>query len=279
MHVRHATEEDLVIRWLAIDGLTIRTAHRQGAGGGVPLVIFNGIGASFEMMLPFMDAIPGVDIVTFDAPGAGKSAAPPYPWRFQAYARVAARVMDEYGLESANVVGVSWGGALAQEFVRRYPDRVERLVLGVTSPGHIMFPGKLSAVLRMSNPRRYVDPDYMKRIAGDLYGGKLRTNRLSAEEYARLMSPPSQRGYYYQVLAGVGWSSLPWLSRIRQPTLVIQGEDDPIVPVANGTLLAGLIPNASLLVVDCGHLCMLTRARRVGAVVTRFLAEDIEQAA
>ena len=165
------------------------------------------------------------------------------------------------------------------EFVRRYPDRVERLILGVTSPGHIMFPGKLSAVLRMSNPRRYVDPDYMKRIAGSLYGGKLRTNKLSAEEYAQLMSPPSRRGYYYQVLAGVGWSSLPWLSRIRQPTLVIQGEDDPIVPVANGTLLAGLIPNASLLVVDCGHLCMLTRARRVGAVVTRFLAEGLEAAA
>ena len=57
-----------------------------------------------------------------------------------------------------------------------------------------MFPGKLSAVLRMSNPRRYVDPDYMKRIAGSLYGGKLRTNKLSAEEYAQLMSPPSRRG-------------------------------------------------------------------------------------
>ena len=279
MHIRHATEENLVIRWLAVDGLTIRTARRQSETGGAPLVIFNGIGASFEMMLPFMDAIPDADIVTFDAPGAGKSAAPPFPWRFSAYARVAARVMDEYGLDSANLVGVSWGGALAQEFVRRYPDRVDKLVLGVTSPGHIMFPGKPSAVLRMSNPRRYIDPDYMKRIAGDLYGGKMRTNRLSAEEYAGLMSPPSRRGYYYQVMAGWGWSSLPWLSRIRQPTLVIQGEDDPIIPVANGSLLARLIPDASLMVVDCGHLCMLTRARRVGATVTRFLAGDLEKAA
>ena len=279
MRLRHSTEEDLTIEWISVDGLAIRTARRASASGGTPLVIFNGIGAALEMLLPFMDAVPDLDIITFDAPGAGKSAAPTYPMRFSGYAKVAATVMDEYSVDVANIAGVSWGGALAQQFVRQYPDRVERLILGVTTPGHIMVPGRLSALIHMTNPRRYIDADYLKRVAGTLYGGKMRTNRLSAREYAELMSPPSQRGYYYQVLAGFGWTSLHWLHRIKQPTLVIQGEDDPIVPVANGKILANLIPNARLLMVDCGHLCMLTRARSVGAEVMAFLDEALPAAA
>lgn len=272
MELRHNTAERLEIRWISVNGLSIRTARRTNSSGGTPLVIFNGIGAALEMLLPFIDAVPDIDVITFDAPGAGRSAAPSLPWRFSHYAKAAARVMDEYGVATVNLAGISWGGALAQQFVRQYPERVDRLILGVTTPGHIMVPGKLSALLHMSHPRRYVDPDYLKRVAPMLYGGKMRTNRLSASEYAELMTPPSQLGYYYQALAGFGWTSLPWLHRIGQPTLVIQGEDDPIVPAANGRILAALIPRARLMMVDCGHLCMLTHASEVGAEVERFLA-------
>ena len=260
------------IRWISVNGLAVRTARRTSPSGGTPLVVFNGIGAALEMLLPFIDAVPDLDVITFDAPGAGRSATPALPWRFAQHAELAARVMDDYGVATANLAGISWGGALAQQFVKQYPERVNRLILGVTTPGHIMIPGRLSALIHMSHPRRYVDPDYLKRIAPMLYGGKLRTNKLSASEYAELMTPPSELGYSYQALAGFGWTSLPWLHRIRQPTLVIQGEDDPIVPPANGRILAALIPRARLMMVDCGHLCMLTRASEVGAEVERFLA-------
>ncbi len=247
------------IRWVSVDGLAVRTARRKNASGGTPLVIFNGIGAALEMLEPFIDAVPDLDVITFDAPGAGRSAAPSLPWRFSQYANVAARVMDEYEVASANVAGMSWGGALAQQFVKQHPERVHRLILGVTTPGQIMVPGELSALIHMSNPLRYVDPDYLKRRVGQMPN-------------PFLMTPSSRLGYYYQALAGVGWSSLPWLHRIRQRTLVIQGEDDPIVPTANARILAALIPRARLMMVDCGHLCMLTQAREVGAEVERFLA-------
>jgi poly(3-hydroxyoctanoate) depolymerase len=70
-----------------------------------------------------------------------------------------------------------------------------------------------------------------------------------------------------------GWTSVHWLHLIRQPTLVMAGDDDPIVPMVNARLLARLIPNARLEVFDCGHLFLLTRLQRSVAVIEAFLAE------
>ena len=117
----------------------------------------------------------------------------------------------------------------------------------------------------------------MVRIAGSIYGGKLRTNKLAAGKFADLTTRPSKRGYYYQMLAIAGWTSLPWLARIKQPTIVMHGEDDPIIPTANARIMTRLIPGAKLMVVDCGHLFMLTRANRVAAVVKRFFEQDLEE--
>jgi pimeloyl-ACP methyl ester carboxylesterase len=81
-------------------------------------------------------------------------------------------------------------------------------------------------------------------------------------------------GYYYQLLAGTGWTSLPWLRRLSQPTLIISGSEDPIVPLTNAKILARLIPDSRLLVVDDGHLALLTSAKELAPVVERFLLED-----
>ena len=84
------------------------------------------------------------------------------------------------------------------------------------------------------------------------------------------------RGYLAQLYAIAGWTSLPWLSRLRQPTLVIAGDDDPIVPLVNGRLLNRLIPDARLHVVDGGgHLFLLERPAEIADLVTRFLSEEV----
>jgi poly(3-hydroxyalkanoate) depolymerase len=264
---KSATEEDLYVRWIPIDEVTVRVAIRDGNDGRIPLLLLNGIGAGFELLLPFVDALPETEIIMFDAPGAGKSSAPALPWRMRNYARVCRRVLDELDVPLANVMGVSWGGALAQQFAKQYPQRCARVVLAATSPGHIMIPGRPRVLWHMSNPRRYYDKKYMKKIAGTIYGGKLKTNQLSADKFADLTTPPSKRGYYYQMLAIVGWTSLPWLGRIEQPTIVMHGDDDPIIPTVNARLMT------SLVIFDCGHLFMLTRARRVAAVVKRFFEQ------
>jgi pimeloyl-ACP methyl ester carboxylesterase len=87
------------------------------------------------------------------------------------------------------------------------------------------------------------------------------------------MSGARGLGYLYQLLAMAGWSSLPWLSTLSQPTLVLMGCDDPLVPVVNGRILAHLIPNARLEIVDDGHLFMVTRPKETAERIEKFLSE------
>jgi pimeloyl-ACP methyl ester carboxylesterase len=84
-------------------------------------------------------------------------------------------------------------------------------------------------------------------------------------------APVSQRGYLYQLLASAAWTSLPWLRLVRQPTLILAGDDDPIIPLANARLMAALLPGARLHVYQDGHLGLLTRAAELAAVVSDFL--------
>ena len=262
------------MRWLTVAGLSVRTAVKDGPQGRRPLLLINGIGASFEMLQPFIDAVEDRELILFDAPGAGKSAAPLWPWRLSTYADVISAILDQLGYQSVNVIGLSWGGTLAQQFARQYPDRCAKLVLAATSPGHIMLPGRPGVLMHMMNPRRYADRNYMQEIAGTIYGGSFRTNKIAANRYASSTTSPSSRGYYYQLMAVYGWSSLLWLHRLTQPTLVMQGLDDPLIPRTNGRILAALIPNAKLVEVDCGHLFILTRAKEVAAVLNEFLTDD-----
>ena len=80
------------------------------------------------------------------------------------------------------------------------------------------------------------------------------------------------RGYAYQLLAGLGWTSLPILPMIRQQTLILAGSDDPIIPLVNARIMQRLLPHADLLIYDDGHLGLLTRAPELGRAVTDFLS-------
>jgi len=81
----------------------------------------------------------------------------------------------------------------------------------------------------------------------------------------------SGRGYLLQLLAGAGWTSLPALPFLRQPTLILAGSDDPIIPLANARIMARLLPDATLHVYDDGHLGLLTQAHQLAPLITDFL--------
>ena len=123
----------------------------------------------------------------------------------------------------------------------------------------------------MATPQRYKDAVYMQRIAADLYGGALRGAPELAGQHLRHVRWSSDYGYYLQLLAGFGWTSLPWLRRLAQPTLVIAGTDDPIVPVVNGRILARLIPNSRLVTINDGHLFLVTNADKSAKIISEFL--------
>lgn len=265
------------IRSLTIDGQQLRIGIRRGAPRLPPLIVFNGIGASLELIEPFVSALPEREVVAFDVPGSGGSPASLLPYRFPGLARLAQRLLVELGYHGAvDALGVSWGGALAQTFAFQFPTHCRKLVLASTSPGALMVPGRLSVLAKLVSPRRYVDPDFLHAFGGEIYGGAFRSDPDLLRQHAQALWAPSNRGYLYQLIAAAGWTSLPWLRLLTQPTLVMHGSDDPIVPLINARILSALIRRAELHVVDDGHMFLVSKAQDVAPVVHRFLGQEQE---
>ena len=259
-----------------VDGLRLRAQVAGGHDGSTrPLLLCNGIGGAIELWEPFRRALAGYPTVAFDAPGVAESSVPAYPPTMTGLARTVTGLLDRLGIGDVDVLGVSWGGALAQELAYRHPARVRRLVLCATGAGGMMIPGHPRVLAIMATPLRYWSPSYLTRVAPVLYGPDIVDDpeTLSRQRHIRFTRSPSGRGYLYQVLALRRFASALWLHRLRQPTLVLHGDADPIVPVANGRLLAARIPHARLVTVPGGgHLFLLTRPAAMAALVTEFLA-------
>ena len=252
----------------------LRTAVWRGQGSGRPLLFFNGIGANLEIAQPLAEALPDRDIVTFDLPGVGGSPGPVTPYRPWWVAHAAKTILLHYGYDRpVDVMGVSWGGAMAQHFALQHGNRVRRVILCATTAGMLMVPGNPAALGKMANPRRYIDPDFMNEHFQTLYGGidPDATEHRKDAHIGRL-TPPSPRGYFYQLLAMLGWTSLPALPFLKKEVLIMMGGDDQIVLPINGRILASLIPHSRLVeIADGGHLFLLTHEEESMHEIRRFL--------
>ena len=260
-------------RRLRVFGQDVRVAIRPGDPGRPPLLLCNGIGASLDLLQPFVDQVdPRIEVVRFDVPGVGGSPLPRVPYNFALLACFVGALLDRLGHHRFDTLGISWGGGLAQQLAFQFPRRCRRLVLVSTGTGMLMVPGRFTVLSKMLTPRRYRDPAYAQAIAAELYGGRMRRRpdevRQVEYEHERL---GSTAGYGLQLLAGVGWSSLPALPLIRQRTLILAGSDDPMIPLVNARLMRALLPHASIHVFDDGHLGVLTAADELGPLVSRFL--------
>jgi poly(3-hydroxyalkanoate) depolymerase len=209
-------------------------------------------------------------------PGVGGSPAPVIPYHLTTLAPLLEGLLDQLGHERADVLGISWGGGLAQQFALRRPDRVRRLVLVATAPGALMVPGRPRVLRHLLTPRRHRDPEYAARFAGELYGGSVRKDPVLARDllHATTRLGPA-RGYFYQLIASIAWTSLPWLPRLRRPTLILAGDDDPIIPLVNARIMHGLIPRSQLHIYHGGHLELAADAERLASAVEAFLDADL----
>jgi poly(3-hydroxyalkanoate) depolymerase len=228
------------IRFVEVDGVRLRTSVR---GQGPPLLLITGLGASLDLAEPFERELTtlGVQAISFDAPGVGQSTAYRRPRRMRGVASTVEQLLDALGYDQVDLLGVSLGGVIAQQLAHQAPQRVRRLVLAATGPGLGGLPGSPRVLLTLATPRRYDQPDYYRRVAGRIYGGAARRDpdALLHGSVARFIERPSTWGYLGQLFAISGWTSLPWLGSLRQPTLVLAGDDDPIVPLVNGRILRG----------------------------------------
>jgi poly(3-hydroxyoctanoate) depolymerase len=257
---------------IRLDGLWV---HVRDVGEGPPVLLLNGVAADTGMWARLETALSGCRLISFDAPGAGRSPAPLVPVSIRRLARLAALVLDTVGVEQADVLGYSMGGIVAQQLAADAPERVRRVVLAGTTCGLGSIPGAPMAMLHLLVPARYLSPRIYARTAGGLVGGPARRDATIVADLQALRLRVSIRGYLGQMMSLSRWTGLPLLARIPHPTLVVSGDDDPLSPVANALLLARLLPQARLLVAPGeGHLLFLSPTSPVVEPIRQFLAAE-----
>lgn len=263
---------------LTVRGLDLHVDHRA-AGTGPPLVLCNGIGANLELLDPLVAALSTPDgrripTIRFDVPGAGGSPATYRPMRMSGYARLVRDVVERFGYREFDVLGISWGGALAQEIAYRYPRQCRRVVLCATSMGMVMVPARPSVLLTLASPARYFRPSKMPATGARLYGGGFGDDPELVARFAAATRAPDLLGYYGQIAAGTGWTSAHYLRRLRQPVLVIAGDDDPIIPLVNARLMGALLRRGTVHVVrGGGHLALLTHTDELTPLIHDYLTD------
>ena len=235
-------------------------------GGGEPLLLITGFGISGAVFEPVLDRYAErFSCIVFDNRGSGRSQAPLRPTSMPELAADTVGLLDELGIASAHVYGVSMGGMIAQEVALRFPERVRGLVLGCTSPGgpRSVRPTvrelRVVAAAAASAPRSPVDGT----LGAVLFSERFRRDeperaRFLLEHFRRHL--PAAQGVAAQLLASVFHDTVSRLDQVQAPTLVLHGERDVMAPLDNARMLAERIPNAELAIVPgAGHAYALER--------------------
>lgn len=242
--------------------------------GRTPLLVCGGIGAPAQLMQGFIDRLdPAVEVIRIDPPGVGRSPATLTPYRLPELAWEINRILRALGYDRVDVLGISWGGALAQQFALQAPRRCRRVVLVSTGASYSPPPLSLHAVRRLTRRRAYRGKGVVGAVAGEMYGGRARTQPATAAHIAAVqLLAHRPMGTAWQFLAGLGWTSawfLPWL---HQPTLVLSGTDDRVVHPVQGRLLAALTRRSEVHLYRGGHVDLLINPRDLVGEIEAFLA-------
>jgi poly(3-hydroxyoctanoate) depolymerase len=229
-------------------------------GSGPPLLMIMGLGGNLDMWAPLAKRLTGRQLIMFDFPGTGGSGMSCLPPTMGANALFTRWLLGRLGYDRIDVLGYSWGGVLAQHLAIQHPRTVRRLILAGTTFGVGGIPPGPRVAARMLTPRRYYSRDYFTKVAPEIYGGRFRHDDVLVNDEAnrRIGRPPGIAGYTAQLIAVMGYSSLPGLPFISAPTLILAGDDDPIVAIANQKMLARFIRHSRLHIVPgAGHLLLL----------------------
>lgn len=254
----------MTTRKLTIKDLQLNVSIR---GQGSPLLLLNGLGGLIRTFDPLRDELVDYRTITLDVPGVGKSQMPRWPMRLPRHADLIAEMLKQLGIDQVDVFGVSWGGALAQEFALRYPSMVRRLILAATSAGPAMLvkPADILDFFRRSKSAKLRKQE----------GSRNSIQTLLRFGVVNGMLTVNPRTYYHQLTALVGWTSLLRLFRLRQRTLILTGERDTLVRLYNAHILHRTIRRAELHVLQGeGHFFVVTSARRTAEAIREFLCRQ-----
>ena len=257
-----------------VDGLSV--AYER-AGHGTALVLLHGFLFDSRAWRPQLEELSSdFTVIAWDAPGAGRSSDPAEPFSFSDWARCLAGLLDVAGIRRAHVVGLSWGGVLAQEFYRRARSRVLSLVLADTYAGWRGSLGRTTAEERLAACIRDAAlpaDELVSRYLPGMHGNSARQE--VRDELAKIMSDFHPAGFRLMARSLADSDTRDLLRRIRAQTLLVWGEADARSPVSVAHELQKLMPPARLTVIPgAGHLSNVEAPMPFNAAVRRFCLHD-----
>lgn len=253
-------------------------------GSGPPLVLVMGYRlSSLAWPLAFIEALAErFTVVLFDNRGTGTSDKPTFGYEISNMARDVGGLLDHLKIARANILGYSMGGAIAQEFIRQFPDRVLGLVLCATMCGGPRAVYAPPLVVRVMRELDGLKPEEIaRRIWEVTYSpGYLKNHRNLAEDQMgrEIAAPTPLHAADLQFQAFAEFDCSKALPNIKAPTLVLTGDLDRLVSPQNSKFIASHIPAATLIVLPgCGHRMMWEATDECIRVVTEFLTGVSEE--
>lgn len=251
-------------------------------GEGEPLLLIMGLSLSSKSWFRTIPALSEkYKVIVFDNRGVGQSGKPNTPYSIEMMAEDARAVMDAAGVDSAHVYGISMGGMIAQRLTLKYPKRVRSLILGCTTSGgtnHVQ-PSLEVSMQMVSRASSTATPEEVAwATAPIIYSPSFLENHrnLVAEDIEkRIEQPILPYAYMLQLQACLAHDTYDLLGQIKNPTLVIHGDADRLIPYENGVTLAEKIPNAEFLTVKGGgHIYPTEACDLVNTKVVEFLKKQ-----
>jgi pimeloyl-ACP methyl ester carboxylesterase len=254
-----------------IDGLQIAYTEQ---GDGPPLILLHGFITDKRMWRTQLSGLSdGFRVIAWDMPGAGDSSDPPDKYRMSDYATCLAALLDALGVASACVLGLSWGGVLAQEFYRAYPERVKALILADTYAGWKGSLGEAAAEERLAGC--ICDSELRPSEFVPKWRPQMHTAAASAACRAEMEGTLGEfhpAGFRNHARAVAGSDTGDVLPSIAVPTLLLWGAEDQRAPRHVAEAMRAMIPDAQLVVIEgAGHVSNMEQPERFNSEVRAFL--------
>lgn len=256
-----------------IEVLGYRIAHRI-AGSGPALVLLHGFLCDSRVWRTQLEELSdGFTVIAWDAPGAGASADPPEPFTITDWAHVLEGFLDRLGLERAHVLGLSWGGLLAQELYRLHASRVLTLVLADTYAG---WKGSFSDEVAEQRLERCERESMLpaEEFVDLWVPHEFFTPAVPPEVEAEMRTVVADRhplGFRLMARSLAEGNTTDFLPGIDVPTLLLWGDQDLRSPMSVGERFRDTIPGSELeVVVDAGHVSNMEQPRAFNDHVRRF---------
>jgi len=248
--------------------------HWDEQGTGAPILLIMGLGYPSAMWHRTRPALStSFRTIALDNRGAGQSDVPAGPYSIALMASDAAAVLDAANVSSAHVFGVSMGGMIAQEFTLQYPQRVRSLILGCTNAGGPHAVRAAAEVLQLLMRQGMTPEEAKEAIIPYIYDAATPRARIDEDMAIRMKWYPTPQGYLGQLQGILAWEAYSRIAQIKAPTLIIHGETDQLIPVANAKLIAERMPHAQLVLIPhASHIFETDQPAIANRAITEFLS-------